>query len=117
MGLYFVGTAGKATAPMTEITDTATIQSSVQLSHLSIATSENFARQRIYVIPHIEELATKPLRTAEVKMRLPISTARPFTITARRSSTRTINQCLPASSFVSKYDRKTCRAVGITAYR
>ena len=63
------GQQEKATAPMTEITDTATIQSSVQLSHLSIATSENFARQRIYVISaYLKNVATKPLRTAEVKM-------------------------------------------------
>src|SRR2546426_4760915 len=31
--------------PLTEISDTATIQTYLQLSHLSIATSENFARR------------------------------------------------------------------------
>ena len=63
------GQQEKATAPMTEITDTATIQSSVQLSHLSIATSENFVRQRIYVISaYLKNVGAKPLRMAEVKM-------------------------------------------------
>src|SRR5262245_62147711 len=52
-----------STAPVTEISDTASIQSSVQLSHLSIATSENFARQRIYVISaYLKNLSDKPLR-------------------------------------------------------
>ena len=55
--------------PVTEISDTASIQSSVQLSHLSIATSENFARQRIYVISaYLKNVSDKPLRFAEVKM-------------------------------------------------
>ena len=63
------GQRERASAPITEISDTATIQSSVQLSHLSIATSENFARQRIYVISaYLKNVATRPLRTAEVKM-------------------------------------------------
>jgi hypothetical protein len=58
-----------STVPITEISDTATIQSSVQLSHLSIATSENFARQKIYIISaYLKNVAAKPLRTAEVKM-------------------------------------------------
>jgi len=56
-------------APVTEITEAAAIQSSAQLSHLSIATSENFARQKIYVISaQLKNLSNKPLRTAEVKM-------------------------------------------------
>ena len=55
--------------PPTEVSDTAAIQSSVQLSHLSIATSENFARQRIYVISaYLKNVGAKPLRMAEVKM-------------------------------------------------
>lgn len=56
-------------APLTEVTDTAAIQNSVQLTHLSIATSENFLRQRIYVISaYLKNLSGKPLRMAEVKM-------------------------------------------------
>src|SRR5215831_17774233 len=56
-------------APVTEITEAAAIQSSAQLSHLSIATSENFARQKIYVISaYLKNLSDKPLRSAEVKM-------------------------------------------------
>ena len=58
-----------ATAPVTETSDPATIQSSTQVTHLSIATSENFARQKIYVISaYLKNLSNKPLRQAEVKM-------------------------------------------------
>jgi hypothetical protein len=58
-----------ASAPLTETSDPATIQSSAQLTHLSIATSENFARQKIYVISaYLKNLSDKPLRQAEVKM-------------------------------------------------
>ena len=58
-----------AAAPLTETSDPATIQSSTQLTHLSIATSENFARQKIYVISaYLKNLSNKPLRQAEVKM-------------------------------------------------
>lgn len=59
----------EASVPLTEVSDTAAIQGSVQLSHLSIATSENFARQKIYVISaHLKNVSDKPLRMAEVKM-------------------------------------------------
>jgi Protein of unknown function (DUF3426) len=58
-----------AAVPLTETSDPATIQSSTQLTHLSIATSENFARQKIYVISaYLKNLSNKPLRQAEVKM-------------------------------------------------
>jgi hypothetical protein len=58
-----------AAAPLTETSDPATIQSSTQLTHLSIVTSENFARQKIYVISaYLKNLSDKPLRQAEVKM-------------------------------------------------
>src|SRR5262245_55645589 len=58
-----------SSTPVREISDTASIQSSVQLSHLSIATSENFARQRIYVISaYLKNVSDKPLQFAEVKM-------------------------------------------------
>jgi hypothetical protein len=58
-----------AKAAITEVSDTAAVQSSVQLSRLSIATSENFARQKIYVISaNLKNLSTTPLRMAEVKM-------------------------------------------------
>ena len=58
-----------STAPVTEISDTAAIQSNTELTHLSIATSENFARQKIYVISaYLKNVADKPLRMAEVKM-------------------------------------------------
>ena len=58
-----------ASAPLTEVSDTATVQNSLQLTHLSIATSENFARQRIYVISgYLKNLSQKPLRAIELKM-------------------------------------------------
>jgi uncharacterized membrane protein len=55
--------------PITEITDAAAIKNSVQLSHVSIATSENFARQKIYVITaYLKNVSNRPLRMAEVKL-------------------------------------------------
>ena len=55
--------------PLTEISDTATIQTYLQLSHLSIATSENFVRHRIYVISgYLKNVSDKPVRMAELKM-------------------------------------------------
>jgi hypothetical protein len=56
-------------ASITEVSDPDVIQNSAQLSHLSIATSENFARQKIYVISaYLKNAADKPLRMAEVKL-------------------------------------------------
>ena len=56
-------------ASITEVSDAAVIQNSAPLSHLSIATSENFARQKIYVISaYLKNAANRPLRMAEVKM-------------------------------------------------
>lgn len=58
-----------AAAPAVEIADAAVIQASTQLTHLSIATSENFARQKIYVISaYLKNASDKPIRMAEVKM-------------------------------------------------
>ena len=58
-----------AAAPIIEIADGAVIQTSTQLTHLSIATSENFARQKIYVISaYLKNATDKPMRMAEVKM-------------------------------------------------
>jgi len=58
-----------STAPLTEVADSSTLQQSFRLSHLSIATSENFARQKIYVISaYLKNLSNKPLRMVEVKM-------------------------------------------------
>lgn len=58
-----------AAAPLTEVADSSVIQTSTKLTHLSIATSENFARQKIYVISaYLKNAADKPMRMAEVKM-------------------------------------------------
>jgi hypothetical protein len=67
--LLSAGQQGASAAPVSELTDASTIQKSVEISHLSIATSENFARQRIYVISaNLKNLGDKPLRMAQVKM-------------------------------------------------
>ena len=58
-----------AAAPLTEITDTSTIQNHVQLSRLSIATSENFVGHKIRVIEaNVKNVSDKPIRIVEVKM-------------------------------------------------
>jgi Protein of unknown function (DUF3426) len=58
-----------AGSPLVEVSDSTAVQSSTEISHLSIATSENFARQKIYVISaNLKNLSSKPLRMAEVKM-------------------------------------------------
>src|SRR6266581_2953684 len=70
-GWAFISSGGQETltTPLAEISDTAAIQNSTQLSHLSIATSENFARQKIYVISaYLKNVSDKPLRMAEIKM-------------------------------------------------
>ena len=68
-GWALITSGQQESAAITEVTDTAVIQSSIELSHLSIATSENFARQRIYIISaYLKNVAARPLRMAEVKM-------------------------------------------------
>jgi hypothetical protein len=55
--------------PLTEVSDTAAVQNYLQLSHLSIATSENYFRQEIYVISgYLKNVSDRPVRMAEVKM-------------------------------------------------
>ena len=56
-------------SPVSEISDAAQIQSSVELSHLGIATSENFVGHRIRVIGGtLKNISVKPIRMIEVKM-------------------------------------------------
>ena len=63
------GERGAPSSPLTEVSDAASIQNATRLSHLSIATSENFFRQKIYVISaYLKNASEKPLRMAEVKM-------------------------------------------------
>ena len=70
VGWTFISSGQQEIAPsISEVTEPTAIQRSIELSHLSIATSENFARQKIYVISaYLKNLSQKPLRTAEVKM-------------------------------------------------
>src|SRR5262249_23489228 len=68
-GWAFISSGRQESSQLNEISDTARIQSSVQLSHLSIATSENFARQKIYIISaNLKNVSEAPLRAAEVKL-------------------------------------------------
>ncbi len=56
-------------APLTEVTGTAEIQGRVQLSRLGIATSENFAQQKIRIISgNLKNVSDKPIRMAEIKL-------------------------------------------------
>jgi hypothetical protein len=67
----FIGPARNEvrSAPLVEVSDPAAIQSNTQLTHLSIATSENFARQKIYIISaYLKNATDQPIRMAEVKM-------------------------------------------------
>lgn len=71
LGWVFIGPTHNeaAAAPFVEVSDAASIKSRTDLTHLSIATSENFAKQKIYVISaYLKNTGDKPLRMAEVKM-------------------------------------------------
>src|SRR5215471_6875954 len=66
---FYSGGQGVSAAPLTEISDPGEIKTGGQLSHLSIATSENYFRHKIYVISaYLKNVSDKPLRLAEVKM-------------------------------------------------
>ena len=68
-GIGYLGRDEAASEPLTEITDAASIQNQVQLSHLAIATSENYAGQRIRVISgYLKNTSDKPIRTIDVKL-------------------------------------------------
>lgn len=56
-------------APLTEVTDTAAIQDHVQVTRVDIATSENFAQQKIRVISSsVKNTSEKPIRMIELKL-------------------------------------------------
>jgi hypothetical protein len=68
-GLGYLSQDEAASEPLTEVTDLSTIQSQLQLSHLGIATSENFAGQRIRVISaYLKNTSDKLIRTIDVKL-------------------------------------------------
>jgi len=69
-GWAFISSGQQETsAPVNEVADPGAIRSMVELSHVSIATSENFARQKIYIISGtLKNVSDKPLRMAEAKM-------------------------------------------------
>lgn len=70
--LWALGPSGQeqvAAAPLAEVTDTGVIQNHVQISHLNIATSENFVGQKIRVIGlTLKNISDKPIRMIELKM-------------------------------------------------
>ena len=54
---------------LNEITDSALIQNHVHLSHISIATSENYFGQKVRLIQGVlKNVSDKPLRLVDVKM-------------------------------------------------
>src|SRR5205809_7249977 len=87
--------------PLTEIADTATIQNYLQLSHLSIATSEKFARMRIYVISgSLKNVSDKPVMMAELKMAFTDFDGKSIFDYTQRSSIDIKSHCSRVPSFV-----------------
>jgi hypothetical protein len=64
------GRSRSGSSKLTEITDTATIQNTVELTHLSIATSDTFAGNiRIRNITgYLKNISTTPIRKIDLKM-------------------------------------------------
>jgi hypothetical protein len=87
-------------APVNEIADIATIQNWTQLGHLSIATSENFARQKIYVVSaYLKNVSDKPLRMIEVKMVFTDFDGKPVREYVQRVLDRTQKPLAPGMEF------------------
>ena len=87
-------------APLNEVSDVASIQNGGQLAHLSIATSENFARQKIYVISgHLTNVSDKPLRMAEVRMVFTDFDGKPIREYSQRVLDRTQKPVSPGMEF------------------
>jgi hypothetical protein len=98
----FVGPARDqvAAAPLVEVSDPAAIQSNTQLTHLSIATSENFAKQKIYVISaYLKNAADKPMRMAEVKMTFMDYDGKPVQEYTQKVLDRNQKPLLPGTEF------------------
>jgi len=67
--LGYLSSDEAASEPLTDVTDPAAIQNHVQLSHLGIATSENYVGQRIRVIgANLKNVSDKTIRTIDVKL-------------------------------------------------
>ncbi|HEY2384751.1 MAG TPA: DUF3426 domain-containing protein [Terriglobia bacterium] len=89
-----------AAAPVVEVSDSAAVHSSTQLTHLSIATSENFARQKIYVISaHLKNASDKPMRMAEVKMTFNDYDGKPIHEYTQKVLDRNQKPLLPGTEF------------------
>jgi hypothetical protein len=71
---------------LTELTDKATIQSQTHLTHISIATGENYFGNRIRVISGVvTNTSDKPLRRIEVKMTFTDFDGKPIQETVERA--------------------------------
>jgi hypothetical protein len=74
VGLFLVfGNSGKDNANtlpgLTEVTDPAALQKTVQLSHLGILTSTNYIGQKIYLVrATLKNVSDKPVRVIDLKM-------------------------------------------------
>ena len=67
--LTYLGQDEADSAPLTEVTDNAAIQNQVLVSHLGIATSENYVGQKIRVISGmLKNTSDRSLRMIQVKM-------------------------------------------------
>jgi Protein of unknown function (DUF3426) len=98
----FIGPARDevAASPLVEVSDPSAIQSSTQLTHLSIATSENFAKQKIYVISaYLKNAADKPMRMAEVKMTFMDYDGKPVQEYTQKVLDRNQKPLLPGTEF------------------
>jgi hypothetical protein len=68
-GFTYLGRDETGSAPLIEVTDNSAIQNQVQVSHLGIATSENYVGQKIRVISGmLKNTSDKSLRMIQVKM-------------------------------------------------
>lgn len=89
-----------AAAPLTEITDTADVQNHIQLSHLGIATSENYFGQRIRIIGGtLKNTSDKPIRMVEVKMVFTDYDGKPVHEYSQRVFQRTQRPLAPGSRY------------------
>ena len=113
-GVGYLGRDEAASEPLTEVTDAATIQNQVQLSHLGIATSENYAGQRIRVISaNLKNTSDIPIRMIDVKMVFTDYDGKPVHEYAERVLRQASDRSHPAKSSDSNSGRRTCLAPGI----
>ena len=100
LGFGYLSPDEAASAPLTDITDPAVIQNHVQLSHIGIATSENYVGQRIRVIgANLKNTSEKPIRTIDVKMVFTDYDGKPIHEYAERVLRQTQRPLVPGEEF------------------